>query len=75
VVYEGPALARGQEITAGPASLGTVRSAGPGRAIALIRLDRALEAHSKGVALTAGDRGVRLDPPAWLVLPSVADGE
>lgn len=70
VVYEGPALAYGEEITAGPASLGAVRSAEPGRAIALIRLDRALEAQSKGEVLTAGGRAVRLAPPVWLALPA-----
>jgi folate-binding protein YgfZ len=70
VVSEGPALAYGDEITAGPAKLGTVRSATPGRAIALIRLDRALEAQSKGEALTVGGQTVRLAPPGWLALPA-----
>jgi folate-binding protein YgfZ len=52
-----PVLARGVEI-------GTVRAAAPGVAIALLRVDRALEA----AELTA-DRPVRLDLPDWFIPP------
>jgi hypothetical protein len=40
-----------------------------GRAIALLRLDRALEAMDAGKTLSAAGRAVRLDPPRWLILP------
>jgi tRNA-modifying protein YgfZ len=70
IVHEGPALARGAEITAGAAVLGNVRSATHGRALGLIRLDRALEAQSKGAALTVGNQSIRLDPPPWLRMPA-----
>lgn len=54
-----PILAAGTEI-------GTVRAAMPGRALALLRLDRALEA---GEALTIAGAPARLDPPPWLIMP------
>jgi folate-binding Fe-S cluster repair protein YgfZ len=56
---------------AGAAELGSVRSGVDGRAIAFLRLDRALAA---GAPLTAGGRPVRLDPPAWLILPQRDQG-
>jgi folate-binding protein YgfZ len=69
VVFEGDAPAFGTPIHAGGAELGSVRSGTPGRAIALLRLDRAFEAAEKGEQLFAGERPVRLDPPAWLLAP------
>jgi folate-binding protein YgfZ len=69
VVFEGEAPAFGTPVRAGAAELGSVRSGMAGRAIALLRLDRALEALEKGEELCAGDKPVRLDPPAWLLLP------
>ncbi|MBY0564694.1 MAG: hypothetical protein K2P58_10950 [Hyphomonadaceae bacterium] len=65
VAFEGPAPPFGAPILAGDAEIGTVRSGRTGRAMALLRLDRALAAE----VLTAGGREVRLDPPAWLLLP------
>lgn len=62
--------APGTEIIAGAAVLGTVRSGIEGCALALIRLDRALEAVEKGETLLAGDTAVGLDPPDWLILPA-----
>jgi len=50
-----------------------VRSGIDGRAIALLRLDRAVEAAERNIALTAGDIPVRLDPPAWLIMPEPGD--
>lgn len=73
LAFEGPAPAFGTEITAGPAQLGSVRSGVDGRAIALLRLDRAREAADKNIALTAGETTLRLDPPAWLILPELGD--
>lgn len=73
IAFEASTPPYGAEITAGPAQLGTVRSGIDGRAIALLRLDRAVEAAEKSVALTAGDIPVRLDPPDWLILPDPGD--
>lgn len=72
--FDGPAPPPGTPVMAGSAMLGTVRSGQHGRAIALLRLDRAQEALAQGQALTAADRPVQLDPPAWLLLPPVEDG-
>ncbi len=69
VVFDGDAPAYGTPIRAGEAELGSIRTGVTGRAIALLRLDRALEAVAKGDQLTAGDKNVRLDPPDWLLLP------
>jgi tRNA-modifying protein YgfZ len=69
IVFEGEAIAPMTPVLAGEAEIGTVRTGAAGRAIALIRLDRALEAAETGKMLTAGGRAVRLDPPSWLILP------
>jgi folate-binding protein YgfZ len=66
VAFEGPAPAYGTPVTAGEAELGSVRSGVEGRALALLRLDRALAAHR----LSAGGIVLTLDPPPWLLLPS-----
>lgn len=73
IVFEGEAPAPGTPVVAGDAQLGSVRSGGPGRALALLRLDRALEAVDQGRALTAADRPVRLHLPSWLILPQGED--
>ncbi|MGE3930147.1 MAG: folate-binding protein YgfZ [Hyphomonadaceae bacterium] len=69
ISFHGPPPAHGAAILAGAAELGAVRSGIPGRAIALLRLDRAAEAAEKGEPLTADGRIVQLDPPSWLILP------
>lgn len=69
VVFEGEAPVYGTPLRAGEAELGSIRSGIEGRAIALLRLDRALEAIEKGQSLVAGDKPVRLAPPDWLFLP------
>lgn len=69
IVFDGDAPEYGAPITAGAAEIGSVRSGMPGRAIALVRLDRAFEAIDAGVALEAGGKPVKLDPPPWLLLP------
>jgi tRNA-modifying protein YgfZ len=69
IVFDGPPLAFGAAVRAGEIDLGTVRTGGPGRALALLRLDRALAALEAGKPLTVDGREVRLDPPAWLILP------
>jgi tRNA-modifying protein YgfZ len=69
VVFEGPPPAPGAPVTAGAAELGQIRTGRDGRAIALLRLDRALKAQHDGVEITAEGREMRLDPPSWLILP------
>jgi len=69
IAFEGPAPAHGAPVLAGAAEIGSVRTGGVGRALALVRLDRAFEALEAGSLLTVEGRGVRLDPPAWLLLP------
>lgn len=69
VVVDGDAPSYGTPIRAGEAELGSIRTGASGRAIALLRLDRALEAAEKGEPLAAGAQPIRLDPPDWLILP------
>jgi tRNA-modifying protein YgfZ len=70
VVFEGEAPAYGATVSAGAAELGSIRSSVPGRAIAFLRLDRALEAIEKGEQLVSSGIPLRLDPPSWLILPT-----
>jgi tRNA-modifying protein YgfZ len=60
VSCEGPAPAPGTPITAGDKAIGTLGSSAAGRALALVRLDRATEALTSGVPLMAD--GVTLRP-------------
>lgn len=69
ITFEGEAPAFGAPILAGDVEVGVVRGGMPGRAIALVRLDRAFEAAE---LLQVAHRPVRLDPPAWLMLPPSA---
>lgn len=59
-------LVTGAAIAAGEAKIGTLGSASDGAAIAMIRLDRASEAHAKGIAIRAGEAAIALDPPDWI---------
>lgn len=68
IAFEGPAPAFGTPVLAGEAEVGTVRTGADGRAIALLRLDRAQAGEA---ALRAGEKHVKLDPPDWLVLPAM----
>lgn len=63
----------GDVVMAEAAALGAVRSAHNGRALALLRLDRAQEAIARGVALRVRGAPVTLDPPPWLKLPPSGD--
>jgi len=69
LVFDGAPPTPLTPVTAGGVEIGSVRSGAPGRALALLRLDRAREAAANGVSLDAGGRPVRLDPPAWLIAP------
>ena len=59
--FEGPAPDPGTEVLAGKLRAGEVLSGQPGRAMALLRLDRI-----EGAALTVDGRAVRAEPPKWL---------
>ncbi len=63
IAFDGPPPEPGAEVLAGELRAGEVRSGRDGRALALLRLDRAFGATE---ALTVEGRPVRLDPPDWL---------
>ena len=62
ITFDGPSPSVGSEVLAGDLRAGEVTSAGQGRAIALMRLDRAV-----GAGLTVDGRPVRLERPAWFL--------
>ncbi len=55
-------LAKGAAVTVGEAVIGTVGSVAGTRALAMLRLDRVVEALDKGQAITAGDIAVTVAP-------------
>jgi folate-binding protein YgfZ len=61
IVFDGPPPAAGTEVLAGERRAGEVLSGQPGRAFALLRLDRAL-----GADLTVDGRPARADVPDWM---------
>jgi folate-binding protein YgfZ len=63
IVFDGAPPEPGSEVLVGERRAGEVRSGRDGRALALLRLDRAFGATE---ALTVEGRLVRLDPPDWL---------
>ncbi len=62
ISFEGPAPAPGSEILAGELRAGEVLSGGDGRAMALVRLDRAAAGN-----LTVDGRPVTLERPDWFL--------
>jgi folate-binding protein YgfZ len=60
IAFDGPAPAPGAEVLAADLRAGVVTSAGEGRAIALLRLDRAVAGN-----LTVEGRPVRVERPDW----------
>ncbi len=63
--YDDAAPAAGTAITAGERQVGTMGSAAGGRGVALVRLDRVVEAMAQGGSLTAGGVPIRLVRPDW----------
>jgi folate-binding protein YgfZ len=61
IVFDGPPPAPGAEVLAGELRAGEVLSGVPGRAMALLRLDRI-----EGAALSVDGRPVRAERPAWM---------
>jgi tRNA-modifying protein YgfZ len=64
VRVSGDTLETGAAITAGPAALGTVGTVAGRDALAMIRLDRAIDAIASGTAIIAGTTPVSIDPDA-----------
>lgn len=62
IAFEGPPPAPGSEVLAGELRAGEVLSGVPGRAMALLRLDRA-----EGANLTVDGRPVAVERPAWFL--------
>ncbi|MBS0362345.1 MAG: folate-binding protein, partial [Proteobacteria bacterium] len=60
IAFHGAAPEPGAEVLAGELRAGVVTSVGEGRAMALMRLDRA-----EGADLTVDGRAVSLERPAW----------
>jgi folate-binding protein YgfZ len=73
VTFYGEAPPFGTAVTAGAADIGSIRTGVEGRAMALLRLDRAREALDKGETLSAGGKSLRLDAPSWLIAPSTTE--
>jgi folate-binding protein YgfZ len=69
VTFEGAPPPFGTSVRAGDVEVGQIRSGGEGRALALLRLDRTLEALDVGRDLSADGRILQIDPPPWLILP------
>jgi folate-binding protein YgfZ len=65
VAFNGPAPEPGAAVTAAGKPVGTLGSAAAGRALALLRLDRAGEALAGGEPLVAGAVTLRLVKPDW----------
>src|ERR1700732_1076849 len=61
--FDGPAPARGTQITAGETTIGQVGSTAGTEGLAMVRLDRLEEARAAGVAPKAGDVGVNVTLP------------
>ena len=61
ILFEGPAPAAGTEVLAGTLRAGEVLSGAPGRAMALLRLDRI-----DGADLTVDGRPARAERPPWM---------
>ncbi len=65
VRYDGAAPAAGVAVMAGERQVGTMGSSAEGRGIALVRLDRVVDALSRGELLLAGGVAIRLSKPDW----------
>jgi folate-binding protein YgfZ len=65
LAYDGFAPEPGTPVMAGDKTIGTFGSSAQGRALAMLRLDRAEDALAAGTALVAGDATLRLIKPDW----------
>jgi tRNA-modifying protein YgfZ len=69
VAYDGFAPDAGAAVTAGEKHVGAFGSSASGRALAMLRLDRAEDALTAGQALVAGAVTLRLVKPGWARFP------
>jgi folate-binding protein YgfZ len=69
VAYDGFPPEAGAAVTAAEKPVGTFGSAAQGRALALLRLDRAADALAAGHAIVAGAVTLRLVKPEWARFP------
>jgi tRNA-modifying protein YgfZ len=69
VAFDGFAPDAGAEVTAAQKPVGTFGSSAGGRALALLRLDRAADALAAGHDLVAGAVTLRLVKPGWMRFP------
>jgi tRNA-modifying protein YgfZ len=74
VVYVGLAPDAGAAVMAGDRPVGTLGSSANGRALAMLRLDRAADAAAAGHPLLAGAVTLRLVKPDWARFPFPAEG-
>jgi folate-binding protein YgfZ len=65
VAYDDLTPMAGLPVTAGEKEIGMLGSAVKGRGLALLRLDRAADAHAAGTQLTAGGIAIQPVKPAW----------
>jgi tRNA-modifying protein YgfZ len=75
VGYDGFAPEPGTPVNAGEKALGTFGSSAQGRAVAMLRLDRAADALAGGAVLLAGGVELRLIKPAWARFPFPGDAK
>jgi tRNA-modifying protein YgfZ len=66
VAFDGFAPEAGAAVTAAEKSVGIFGSSADGRALAMLRLDRAEDALAAGQPLVAGGATLRLVKPAWI---------
>src|SRR5262249_49741427 len=75
VAFDGFAPEPGTPVSAGTRTVGTLGSSARGRALAMLRLDRAAEALAAGEPLIAGGLETRLAKPAWARFPFPGEGK
>jgi tRNA-modifying protein YgfZ len=63
IILDGPSPEVGATILAGDKPVGTVGSTSGDRGLAMVRVDRIVDALDAGVPLTAGGLGIRLAEP------------
>lgn len=75
VTYDGFAPQPGAAVTAGEKPIGTFGSSSDGRALAMLRLDRAEDALAAGHELVAGATTLHLVKPGWARFSFPGEGE
>lgn len=65
-MFDGPAPARGEKITAAGGAIGEIMSGAEGRSLALVRLDRLAAAKADGADAQAGGQALQLVFPPYL---------